>query len=45
MISVPIRYSHTPHEVVDMRDVEAVAALVVAVLEDLDAASWQRMLE
>lgn len=27
-----------------MRDVEAVAALVVAVLEDLDAASWQRML-
>ncbi|MDI6823644.1 MAG: M20/M25/M40 family metallo-hydrolase [Bacillota bacterium] len=45
VISVPIRYSHTPHEVVDMRDVEAVAALVVAVLEDLDAASWQRMLE
>jgi len=45
VVSVPIRYSHSPHEVVDRRDVEQVTRLVLAVLDELTPATIERMLE
>ncbi len=38
VISVPNRYMHSPNEIVDLGDLEAVAALVAAVARRLDAA-------
>jgi endoglucanase len=43
VISVPTRYTHTPHEVVDRRDVEQVIRLVLAVLDELDDAAIGQM--
>ncbi len=45
VISVPTRYTHTPHEIVDRRDVEQVIRLVLAVLDDLDPAAITKMFE
>ncbi|MEW6524279.1 MAG: M20/M25/M40 family metallo-hydrolase [Bacillota bacterium] len=45
VISIPIRYSHTPYEVIDVRDVEAVTVLVLAVLEDLSVDGIRAMYE
>ncbi|MDP2859482.1 MAG: M20/M25/M40 family metallo-hydrolase [Bacillota bacterium] len=45
VISVPTRYAHTPHEIVDRRDVEQVVRLVLAVLDEIDAAAIGRMFE
>ena len=44
VISVPIRYSHTPHELIDKADVEAVTQLILAVLENLNERSISEML-
>ena len=35
MVSVPLRYMHTPREVIDLRDIETGARLVAGVLERL----------
>ncbi|MEG2119565.1 MAG: M42 family peptidase, partial [Pseudoflavonifractor sp.] len=35
VVSLPLRYMHTPIEVIDLRDMEAVAALLAAFTEDL----------
>ncbi len=35
LVSIPLRYMHTPMEVIDLRDVEAAAQLVVAALREL----------
>ncbi|MFO8059238.1 MAG: M42 family metallopeptidase [Bacillota bacterium] len=45
VISVPIRYSHSPHEMVSMTDVEAARDLILGVLEELDADALNRMME
>lgn len=45
VISVPIRYSHSPYELIDSNDVTSVIDLVLAVLEDLTAPAIQNMLE
>jgi endoglucanase len=42
VVSVPNRYMHSPNEIVDLGDLEAVAALIAAVsrrLDDLPAIS------
>jgi endoglucanase len=36
VVSVPNRYMHSPNEVVDLDDLEAVAALIAAVARRLD---------
>ena len=37
LVSIPLRYMHSPVEMVDLRDVEATVALLVAFAESLDA--------
>jgi len=37
LVSIPLRYMHSPVEMVDLRDVEATAALLVAFAESLEA--------
>jgi endoglucanase len=37
LVSVPLRYMHTPTEVVDLRDVEHAVALIVRFVESLSA--------
>ena len=37
LLSIPLRYMHTPSEVVDLEDVEACVKLLVAFAEDLKA--------
>ena len=37
LVSIPIRYMHSPVEMVDLEDVEATVALLVAFAESLDA--------
>ena len=34
LISIPLRYMHTPSEVIDIRDVESVADLIAAYIEE-----------
>lgn len=34
LISVPLRYMHTPSEVIDVKDVEAVADLIAAYIAE-----------
>ncbi len=35
LLSIPLRYMHTPYEVIDFRDTENTACLLAAVIEDL----------
>ena len=35
LLSIPLRYMHTPYEVIDIRDTENTARLLCAVIEDL----------
>ena len=37
LVSIPLRYMHSPVEMVDLRDVEATVALLVAFAESLEA--------
>ena len=37
LVSIPLRYMHSPVEMVDLDDVEATVALLVAFAESLDA--------